>query len=77
MNDFFIISNRNCQNNPRCLHGIGEKALYSNDDSEKWKEENDWEEAKRDTFVGLKNLGATCYVNSLLQVIKSSYICIN
>lgn len=65
---------RNCPANPNCVVGLGEQldsdfvnldkevtAKIGKDPTELLKD--------ADTFVGLKNMGATCYVNSLLQTL--------
>lgn len=64
------ICKRNCKGNPNCLVGIGEqiwlgeideKYFYKADDANSWRR-------KENSFVGLINLGATCYINAFLQV---------
>ena len=69
---FFISfkNRRNCRANPKCIYGLGEKKWLSNKEDDfltDFENPND-ERKKENTNVGLKNLGATCYVNSLLQV---------
>ncbi|XP_071945770.1 ubiquitin carboxyl-terminal hydrolase 48-like [Antedon mediterranea] len=61
---------KNCTGNPNCLTGLGEKEWLSTIDDEYWLDIDDPNEEKRpeNSFVGLKNLGATCYVNTFLQV---------
>ena len=63
------IHRKNCKANPRCLAGLGEKV---------WMEDLKITEEEPDdpcnivrsgnNFVGLTNLGATCYINCLLQL---------
>ncbi|XP_022090230.1 ubiquitin carboxyl-terminal hydrolase 48-like isoform X3 [Acanthaster planci] len=61
---------QNCKGNPNCLVGLGEKEWLCDIKDERWHEVEDpnLERRAEDSFVGLKNLGATCYVNTFLQV---------
>ncbi|KAK9528410.1 hypothetical protein VZT92_012572 [Zoarces viviparus] len=61
---------RNCKGNPNCLVGIGEQAWLGDIDENAFHNIDDPNSVRRDknTFVGLTNLGATCYVNTFLQV---------
>ncbi|XP_065839962.1 ubiquitin carboxyl-terminal hydrolase 48-like isoform X2 [Oscarella lobularis] len=60
----------NCKGNPNCLQSIGEKFWLGNIKETHWLSIPDTtvEEREKDSFVGLKNLGATCYMNTLLQL---------
>ncbi|XP_055040439.1 ubiquitin carboxyl-terminal hydrolase 48 isoform X1 [Misgurnus anguillicaudatus] len=61
---------RNCKGNPNCLVGIGEQSWLGEIDENTFHNIDDPNSERRDknTFVGLTNLGATCYVNTFLQV---------
>ena len=62
---------KNCKFNPNCLAVLGERFWLKELKDDIWCDEiEDPEEQTREegSFVGLKNLGATCYVNTLVQV---------
>ena len=59
---------RNCTGNPNCLKGLGQPSwLIKNDDFPHDCDDNEFS-LKRSSFCGLRNLGATCYLNTFLQV---------
>lgn len=62
---------RNCSGNPRCLSGLGERSWLQEIKDSAWHDVDDPNAERRAEggFVGLKNLGATCYLNSFLQVL--------
>lgn len=61
---------RNCKGNPNCLIAIGEHVWLGDIDENTFHNIDDPSSERRhkNTFVGLTNLGATCYVNTFLQV---------
>ncbi|ESO85194.1 hypothetical protein LOTGIDRAFT_130809 [Lottia gigantea] len=60
---------RNCKGNPFCLNGIGEKQWLGELDLRKYTDfDPEVERREKNSYVGLKNLGATCYVNTFLQL---------
>ncbi|XP_040279587.1 ubiquitin carboxyl-terminal hydrolase 48 isoform X1 [Bufo bufo] len=61
---------RNCKGNPNCLVGVGEHIWLGEIDENSFHNIDDpnCERRKKNTFVGLTNLGATCYVNTFVQV---------
>ncbi|KAI0980610.1 hypothetical protein GJ496_005723 [Pomphorhynchus laevis] len=58
---------RNCVSNLRCLNGLGEKS-YDIDLEQKWETRLTEIIRKSNEHAGLKNIGATCYANSYIQV---------
>jgi len=62
-----ICFRRNCTYNPQCLTGLGEDKYMKSQPAEVMSLESSLSELRDPTqYVGLKNLGATCYVNSLI-----------
>lgn len=68
--NFSFYFRKNCASNPRCLTGLGEEFYKFNKSSLQIATlESSLRELRSPTeYVGLMNLGATCYVNSLIQV---------
>uniref|UniRef100_A0A8C3T7W9 Ubiquitin carboxyl-terminal hydrolase 48 n=1 Tax=Chelydra serpentina TaxID=8475 RepID=A0A8C3T7W9_CHESE len=64
------VCRRNCRGNPNCLVGIGEHVWLGEIDENSFHNIDDpnSERRKKNAFVGLTNLGATCYVNTFLQM---------
>ncbi|XP_053546203.1 ubiquitin carboxyl-terminal hydrolase 48 [Bombina bombina] len=64
------VCRRNCKGNPNCLVGIGEHIWLGEREENSFHNIDDpnFERRKKNTFVGLTNLGATCYVNTFVQV---------
>ncbi|XP_026819336.1 ubiquitin carboxyl-terminal hydrolase 48-like [Rhopalosiphum maidis] len=61
-----LSNHRACSSNPFCLSTLGEQHWLQNKVSLLEDLELKYRETK--AFCGLKNLGATCYINSLLQL---------
>lgn len=63
---------KNCVGNPNCLRGLGEGSWFAGGNHQSLLETTIFEINKsfrqEGEFVGLPNLGATCYVNTFLQL---------
>ena len=69
-------SRRNCELNPNCLHGLGmerKEGIWASNPKLLQQMGEDPNKKVRDLAthkpVGLRNLGATCYMNSMVQVL--------
>ncbi|XP_048741097.1 ubiquitin carboxyl-terminal hydrolase 48-like [Ostrea edulis] len=66
----FEACKRNCKGNPFCINCIGERKWFGEINDDSWHDIEDPNNERRQgqDFVGLKNLGNTCYVNTFLQL---------
>lgn len=64
------ICRKNCMGNPNCFNNLGERQWMEKNLEEELNEADFETNVLREpgSFIGLKNLGATCYVNTFLQV---------
>ena len=78
------VCRRNCKGNPNCLLGIGEHIWLGEIDENSFHNTDDpnCERRKKNSSVGLTNLGATWYVNTFFQVwflnlelLQALYLC--
>lgn len=63
-----FLHRRACSANPRCLSGLNGAGLTGSLDKASSAGPAASPTSRLDVPAGLRNLGATCYVNSLLQV---------
>lgn len=70
--NWLIAQRTNCAQNPFCLNGLGEKKLIGLLQKEPAPplDRSQYFRSSSDEYVGLVNLGATCYINAYLQVIQ-------
>ena len=61
----------NCTANPYCLNGLGEKKLITliqKESTVNIERSEYFRNNQENEYAGLVNLGATCYINTYLQV---------
>mgnify|MGYP002717176618 FL=1 len=68
MQFYFTFYFSNCTNNARCLKGLGQATWLINQVEDIQEEDKNLAGEEQFCFRGLKNLGATCYINTFLQL---------
>ncbi|KAL5270779.1 hypothetical protein ACHWQZ_G001449 [Mnemiopsis leidyi] len=67
---------KNNEHNPWCLHGLGQEVWFESKNGPGEEEEDHFSVRPKylGRYSGLRNLGATCYVNSLTQILYHNKI---